>query len=332
MNKLLKTGGTANKAKPTADLMCKLKYMVELSICHVDNDGQRSIIKSIKKVFKAPKALDARNKAFALDDRLSKDSRIDGKLCDGHLDSPLEAKVKNYRDINMLTLNIHCLASDGDFLTISEGEFNAPSCDDLNQLACEYGWYLENGYDTGGDPQLVEDEDGYQYKIINLANSEASDMFYCIGKSGSLEEILKNGIKADANGNIFLFTRKEVADNLVLNQYHHGGKYALIEVSPRGITGVIKPYITGQLEAFFERIVKQDRIEPQYVKKVEEFDSRLNRHYHDYDAMDRKLHPKKYAAIDDSSEPEIPFNYLVKIVWDQFVEFPFFLGQQPAPH
>ena len=290
--------GTAQEAKTTEINDCKLSYVVALDITHVDNDGVSSRIKKSETWFREKIALDSRRKAFALADQLSKDSYIDGKLCDGHLDSPIEGRFKNYLDINMLAINVHCIEKDGDQLTISEKEFNAPNRDELVDLDCEYGLYLQYGYDTGGDPHVVEDAKEYQYKVINFGNNEASDTFYYVGLDETIDEIRGNGIRAEEDGYIVLLTRKEIVDNYVLNQLLHAGKYPLIEVSARGITGVIKPSITAEFAAFHQRLVRQEIIEPQYIKSVQDCDSRELKLYFDYNARERELYPEMIVSLD----------------------------------
>ncbi len=290
--------GKAQEAKPAEINDCDLSYSVALDITHVDSEGVTTKVKSQETWFREKIALDARRKAFALADQLTKDSQIDGKLCEGHLDSPLEGRLKNYRDINMLKLNVHCFDKDGDYLTVSEKEFNAPNRDELYALECEYEWYLRYGYDTGGDPHVVKDAEEYQYKVINFGNTEASDTFYYVGLDENLDEIRSNGIKAEEDGYIVLLTIKEIADNYVLNQLLHAGKYPLIEVSARGITGVIKPYIIGELAAFHQRLVRQEKIEPQFIKNVQFCDSRELKLYFDYIAREREIFPEMIIPLD----------------------------------
>lgn len=322
MRNITEIDGTPKKAKAITEKSdCKLSYVVDLDITHIDNDGVQTTVKSSETVFKEKKALDARWKAFSLRNLLSNNSYIDGKLCEGHLDSPLEAKLKKYKNFNMLTLNIHCINEDDDFLTISEQEPNAPKRDELLALEQEYGWYVHYGYDTGGDPHSVEDDDGTRYEIINLANNYTSEAFFYIGKPDSIDEIQKNGIKADSNGNILFLTRKGVADNLVWSQYRHDGEYALVEFSARGITGIIKPYTTGEPAAFNERIVKQERIEPQYIKSIELVDNSEMKYYHDYYTMDKALYPERYLI-----KQGVPFSYLVSIERNAMDEYTATLG------
>ena len=290
--------GKAQEAKATEINDGKLSYVVALEITHVDNDVKRTRVKKSETWFREQSALDSRRKAFALADQFSKDSYIDGKLCEGHLDSPIEGRLKNYRDINMLKINIHCIDKEGDQLTISEKEFNAPNRDELIDLDCEYDLYLQYGYDTGGDPHIVEDDEEYQYKVINFGNNEASDTYYYVGLDETIDEIRSNGIRAEEDGYIVLLTRKEIADNYVLNQLLHAGKYPLIEVSARGITGVIKPYITGEYAAFHQRLVQQDKIEPQYIKSFQDCDSRELKLYFDYNAKEREIFPDMILSLD----------------------------------
>lgn len=271
-----------NATANTETVDCLLHYSVTLDITHIDNDGVPSTIREIEEEFRAPIALEARRNAFAYAFKLSQDAEIDGRLCEGHLDSPLEARAKGSRNINMLSLNVNYIDQTGVTMPVFEQSFIAPDEDELEALALEYAFYVTYGYDTGGAPHTVENKDGEKFKILNFANNKASDTIYCIGSFDAIDDIRQNGIKAEDDGYILFLTTEDIADNYVRDQCFCGGKYALIDVSTWGIHNIIKPYNIGEFAACHQRLVRQKVIDPKFIKRIRVVDSLDKKFYVDY--------------------------------------------------
>jgi len=90
--------------------------------------------------------------------------------------------------------------------------------------------------------------------------------------------ILKKGLKANEEGDIFLFEnvsftwgsqgiRNTVADSIAENQIFLK-EYAILRVNSKGITGEVINDNVGELSSPFQWIVKQPLIEAKYLKFI----------------------------------------------------------------
>lgn len=103
--------------------------------------------------------------------------------------------------------------------------------------------------------------------------------YYHITNIKNEANILKEGLRADSEGQIFLFDKLEIklhhkkgkifiADHIALNQVILE-KYLLIRIDSKGITGNILPDNVSEFTAKHQFILKQDYIKPQYLKIIE---------------------------------------------------------------
>jgi hypothetical protein len=97
---------------------------------------------------------------------------------------------------------------------------------------------------------------------------------YHLTPSENASEILKEGIKADEEGNIFAFTEMIVANEIAKNQVFTE-RYCVFRISRRGIKGEILKDNVAEFSACFQRIIKQDHIEPKFLRKMCEEDTVL---------------------------------------------------------
>ena len=90
------------------------------------------------------------------------------------------------------------------------------------------------------------------------------DICYHLTPAENLEGIEREGIVANDEGQIFAFTDMLVANTIACNQV--GIKnYAVFAILPAGITGIVSPDDVAELSAPWQKIVMQDRIDPEHL-------------------------------------------------------------------
>ncbi len=98
--------------------------------------------------------------------------------------------------------------------------------------------------------------------------------YYHITRPEHVESILKNGLKSDVQGNIFIFRHGMTAKNGVVNfvddciaeEQVFFDKYARIEIDPAGINVELVRDNVGESSRNFQWIVKQPSIRPEYLR------------------------------------------------------------------
>ena len=95
---------------------------------------------------------------------------------------------------------------------------------------------------------------------------------YHLTPAENAPRILKEGLKSDAEGNIFAFTEMIVANEIAKNQVFTK-RYCIFKISKKGICGEILKENVAEFSAWAHRIIRQNRIEPKYLKKVCEEDT-----------------------------------------------------------
>ena len=113
----------------------------------------------------------------------------------------------------------------------------------------------------------------------NTRDCECSPLTYDINKEKSLRKckfyyhvtaienidiIQKNGLKANEEGHIFVFTKEKVAESIAVNQCFLN-KVALFMIDSRGITGKVIRDRVAEFVASYHRIIIQDKIPKKYV-------------------------------------------------------------------
>jgi len=100
-----------------------------------------------------------------------------------------------------------------------------------------------------------------------------ADFYYHITKPENLESILETGLKANSEGQIFLFdnvsislngTTNSVADCIAKNQIFLD-EYAMLEISSEGILTELLPDNVGELSEKFQYIAMQNFIDERFI-------------------------------------------------------------------
>lgn len=79
--------------------------------------------------------------------------------------------------------------------------------------------------------------------------------------------ILEEGIKANEDGDIYVFTDMIVADTIAKNQVFTA-KYSVFEINRKGIGVKLMPDDCGELSQAYQRIIKQNKIDPKYLELI----------------------------------------------------------------
>ncbi len=96
--------------------------------------------------------------------------------------------------------------------------------------------------------------------------------YFHLTRSENCDKIIKEGIKADKEGNIFVFTDMIVANEIAKHQVFTE-QYVVFEIDRKGITGKIKKDNVAELTRSYHRIIKQDHIKPEYVNFSDGYDT-----------------------------------------------------------
>ena len=88
----------------------------------------------------------------------------------------------------------------------------------------------------------------------------------------NVSAILKNGLKADKEGNIFAFTNPIVANTIARDQVGVD-RYCVFKILKKGVNGKVLKDNVAELSASFQLIIKQNWIEPRFLKKLYEEDT-----------------------------------------------------------
>ena len=165
----MKEDGNAQVAEAiTENTKSNISYVVNLQIIHFDKNRKAKTIVDQEKVFKDQYAIHARQSAFVYCYNTLDDAEEDGFLCDGHLDSPIEAHFKEMKNVNTLYITIDVINEQtGDRLTISECDFEEPPEEFIEECVTELQWYRDFGYSTDDWETTEEFEDG-EWEILNF--------------------------------------------------------------------------------------------------------------------------------------------------------------------
>jgi len=93
---------------------------------------------------------------------------------------------------------------------------------------------------------------------------EPATLFYHVTRPEHLASIERDGLRADADGNIFAFTDLIVADTIAAEQVF-ADPYALLWIAGSGIKGRLYADDVAESCRQFQCIIRQDRIDPRYV-------------------------------------------------------------------
>jgi len=101
-------------------------------------------------------------------------------------------------------------------------------------------------------------------------------MLYHLTDPRNIDSITREGLRANDDGEIYLFTELVIANTLAVNQVCLR-EYALFQIDPEGITGGLHKDDVAELSAPYQRIVRQDGIDPRYIQYVGTRDSVTDR-------------------------------------------------------
>lgn len=118
-------------------------------------------------------------------------------------------------------------------------------------------------------------------RIIAIANHKGGveRKYYHITDPKNIQSIRENGLKANEEGNIFLFENKSIgyptkegktaivylADHIAQNQIFLK-KYAMFEISSKGIEGELVNDNVAEIGSNLQWIAKQPIILPEYIR------------------------------------------------------------------
>ena len=95
--------------------------------------------------------------------------------------------------------------------------------------------------------------------------------YYHVTDVNNVERIKRDGLKADEDGLIFVFTDMIVADTTAKNQCFLKDRYAVFKIHSKGITGrVIKDRVV-EFSAPYHRIIIQEKISKRHIDFVGSF-------------------------------------------------------------
>lgn len=139
-------------------------------------------------------------------------------------------------------------------------------------------------------------------------------IYYHVTAIKNIDIIKKNGIKADKEGYIFVFTNAKCAEEIATNQCGLK-KVALFMIDSRGITGKVIKDRVAEFTSHYHRIIIQDKISKRYVQfhhswEIDSHKFFIDRHkqlgmseaeaeklYNKFLAMDKKAAKKKAGKL-----------------------------------
>lgn len=105
-------------------------------------------------------------------------------------------------------------------------------------------------------------KNSYRYRPFNPGM-----LLYHVTRVEHVESIKREGLRADAEGNIFAFTDLIVAETIAANQVC-ANPYALFWIHPKGVVGEMCADDVAEFAARFHCIIRQDRIDPEFVHHI----------------------------------------------------------------
>jgi hypothetical protein len=81
----------------------------------------------------------------------------------------------------------------------------------------------------------------------------------------NIEQIKKDGLKANEEGLIFVFTDMVVSGLIAKEQYGLVDRYAVFKIFSRGITGRVIKDRVAEFSAPYQRVIIQEKIEKRYI-------------------------------------------------------------------
>jgi len=95
--------------------------------------------------------------------------------------------------------------------------------------------------------------------------------YYHITDVKNIPSIAENGLRANEDGHIFVFTDERYANDIAVNQCGHFDDYTLFEIDSKGINGKVIMDRVAEFSARHHRIIIQPHIKAQYIDLVDAY-------------------------------------------------------------
>ncbi len=122
---------------------------------------------------------------------------------------------------------------------------------------------------------LVQGLNGNEVKAKDLAflklqmKKMPKNYFYHITPDfKSWQRIEREGLSASPDGYIYVLTRNEIAGTVAQNQLGIMDTFFLMRIDPKGVTGAVEHDNVAESTASYQRRIRQDLIESQYIRLV----------------------------------------------------------------
>jgi hypothetical protein len=89
--------------------------------------------------------------------------------------------------------------------------------------------------------------------------------YYHVTDVNNIEQIKKDGLKANEEGLIFVFTDMVVSGLIAKEQYGLVDRYAVFKIFSRGITGRVIKDRVAEFSAPYQRVIIQEKIDKRYI-------------------------------------------------------------------
>jgi hypothetical protein len=89
--------------------------------------------------------------------------------------------------------------------------------------------------------------------------------YYHVTDVNSVDQIKRDGLKANEEGLIFVFTDMIVSGSIAKNQFGLVDRYAVFKIYSNGITGRVIKDRVAEFSALYQRVIIQEKIQKSYI-------------------------------------------------------------------
>ena len=89
--------------------------------------------------------------------------------------------------------------------------------------------------------------------------------YYHVTDVNNIDQIKRDGLKANEEGLIFVFTYMIVSGSIAQNQFGLVDRYAVFKIYSNGITGRVIKDRVEEFSAPYQRVIIQERIQKNYI-------------------------------------------------------------------
>jgi hypothetical protein len=90
--------------------------------------------------------------------------------------------------------------------------------------------------------------------------------YYHVTDVNKVDHIKRNGLKANEEGLIFVFTDMIASGSIAKEQYGLADRYAVFKIYSNGITGRVIKDRVAEFSAPYQRVIIQERIQKRYIE------------------------------------------------------------------